>query len=85
MYLDLFKGLGHKIEDLDQYDAPLIGFDGNTTIPKGMIQLPIQIGGKVVSLNFIVVDAFSPYTTILARPWLHAMPWGRSHLRCMLR
>ena len=73
VYLDLFKGLGHKIEDLDQYDAPLIGFDGNTTILKGMIQLPIQIGGKVVSVNFIVVDAFSPYTAILARPWLHAM------------
>ena len=73
MYLDLFKGLGHKLEDMDQYDAPLIGFDGNTTIPKGVIRLPVQIGDKVVSVNFIVVDAFSPYTAILARPWLHAM------------
>ena len=34
MYPDLFKGLGLKLEDLDQYDAPLIGFDGNTTILK---------------------------------------------------
>ena len=24
-------------------------------------------------MNFIVVDAYSPYTTIVARPWLHAM------------
>ena len=24
-------------------------------------------------MDFIVVDAFSPYTAILARPWLHAM------------
>ena len=24
-------------------------------------------------MNFIVVDAFSPYTAILAKPWLHAM------------
>ena len=23
--------------------------------------------------NFIVVDAYTPYTTIVARPWLHAM------------
>ena len=37
MYPDLFKGLSLKIEDLDQYDAPLIGFDANTTIPKWMI------------------------------------------------
>ena len=24
-------------------------------------------------MNFIVVDAYSPYTAIVARPWLHAM------------
>ena len=25
----------------------------------------------MVEVNFIVVDAYSPYTTIVARPWLH--------------
>ena len=38
MYPNLFKGLGLKLEDVDQYDALLIGFNGNTTIPKGMIR-----------------------------------------------
>lgn len=33
----------------------------------------VQTRDKVVSVDFIVVDAFSPYTTILTRPWLHAM------------
>ena len=33
----------------------------------------MQTGEKVVSVNFIVVDAFSLYTAILARPWLFAM------------
>ena len=28
MYLDLFKGLGLKNEDLSKYDTPLIGFNG---------------------------------------------------------
>ena len=37
MYPNLFKGLGLKLEDVDRYDALLIGFNGNTTIPKGMI------------------------------------------------
>ena len=46
MYPHLFKGLGLKLEDLDKYDAPLIRFDGNTTIPKGMIHLPIQTRDK---------------------------------------
>ncbi|XP_030940942.1 uncharacterized protein LOC115965776 [Quercus lobata] len=73
MYPDLFKGLGLKLEDLDQYGALLIGFDGNTTIPKGMIRLPVQTRDKVVGINFIVVDAFSPYIAILAKLWLHAI------------
>ena len=28
MYLDLYKGLNLKPEDLERYDSPLIGFDG---------------------------------------------------------
>ena len=26
-----------------------------------------------MEVNFIVVDAYSPYIAIVARPWLHAM------------
>ena len=32
----------------------------------------MQAGSEVVEMDFIVVDAYSPYTTIMARPWLHA-------------
>ena len=34
---------------------------------------PVQVGNEVVKVEFIVVDAYSPYTAILTRPWLHAM------------
>jgi len=27
----------------------------------------------MVEVNFIVVDVYSPYTAIVARPWLHAL------------
>ena len=27
----------------------------------------------MVEVDFIVVNAFSPYTAIVARPWLHAL------------
>ena len=73
MYPDLYKGLKLRPEDLVNYDSPLVGFDGKTVIPRGMIRLLVQVGLKVVEVNFIVVDAYSPYSTILARPWLHAM------------
>ena len=73
MYLDLYKRLGLKPEDLSKYDTPLIGFDGRIMTPKGQIKLPLVTEGKEVEVNFIVVNAFSPYTAILGQPWIHAM------------
>ncbi|XP_030933703.1 uncharacterized protein LOC115959451 [Quercus lobata] len=73
MYPDLYKGLRLKLEDLTTYNSPLISFEGKTVIPKGQIRLPIQTSSKVVEVNFIVVDVYSPYTVIVARPWLHAL------------
>ena len=35
MYLDLYKGLKLKPEDLVSYDSPLVGFDGKIVIPRG--------------------------------------------------
>ena len=68
MYPDLFRGLKLRPEDLACYDSPLIGFDGKVVFPKGQISLPIQAGLEVVEVNFIVVDAYSFYTAIMARP-----------------
>ena len=73
MYLDLYKGLNLKLEDLTAYNSPLVSFEGKTVIPKGQIRLPIQTDSKIVEVNFIMVDSYSPYTTIVARPWLHAL------------
>ena len=73
MYPDLYKGLNLKPEDLTSYDSPMVSFKGKTITPRGQIRLPIQIGSEVVEVDFIVVDAYSPYTAIVARPWLHAL------------
>ena len=59
--------LNLRPENLDWYDSPLIGFDGRMVVPRGMIRLPIQVGDMEVQVNFIVVEAFSPYKAILAR------------------
>ena len=73
MYPDLYKGLNLRPEDLTAYDSPLISFEGKTVVPKRQIKLPIQTGLEVIEVDFIVVDAYSPYTAILARPWIHAL------------
>ena len=73
MYPDLFKGLGLKPENLATYSSPLVSFKGKMVVPKGQIKLPVQTGSDVIEVDFIVVDAFSPYTAIMGRPWLHSL------------
>ena len=73
MYPDLYKGLSLKAEDLTPYSSPLVSFEGNVIIPKGQIRLLVQTGSETVEVDFIVVDAYSPYTAIVARPWLHTL------------
>ena len=73
MYPDLYKGLGLKPEDLTTYSSPLVSFEGKMVVPKRQIRLPAQASADVVEVNFIVVDAFSPYTAIMDRPWLHSL------------
>ncbi|XP_065622524.1 uncharacterized protein LOC136064548 [Quercus suber] len=54
MYLDLYKRLNLKPDDLTPYSSPLTG-------------------AEIVEVDFIVVDVYSPYTAIMARPWLHML------------
>ena len=44
MYLDLYKGLNIRPEDLTAYDSPLVSFDRKVVIPRGQIKLSIQVG-----------------------------------------
>nr|XP_023875929.1 uncharacterized protein LOC111988370 [Quercus suber] len=73
MYPNLYKGLNLRPEDLTTYDSSLVSFDGKTVIPKGQIRLRVQTGLEVVEVDFIVVDAYSPYIAIVARSWVHTL------------
>ena len=73
MYPNLYKGLGLKPEHLTAYISPLVSFEGRMVVPKGQIRLPVQTSTDVVEVDFIVVDVFSPYMTIMGRPWLHTL------------
>ena len=73
MHPDLYKGLNLKLEDLMAYESLLVSFEGKTIIPKGQIRLSIQTDSEIVEVDFIVVDSYSPYVAIVARPWLYAL------------
>ena len=55
------------------YSSPLVSFEGKIIIPEGQVRLPMQTGSEVVEVDFIVMDAYSLYTAIVARPWLHTL------------
>ena len=73
MHPDLYKGLSLRAEDLMPYSSLLVSFEGKVIIPKGQFRLPVQTGSETVEVDFIMVDAYSPYTTIVARSWLHTL------------
>ena len=65
---NLYRRLNLKPEDLTTYDSPLVSFDGKVVIPRGQIRLFVHANLEVVEVDFIVVDAYFPYTAIMARP-----------------
>ena len=73
MYPDLYKGLGLKSENLTTYSSLLVSFEGKMVVPKGQIRLPMQVDRDVVEVDFIVVNAFSPYMAVMDRPWLQTL------------
>ena len=68
IYPDLYKGLNLKPKDLTTYDSPLVSFDGKVVFSRSQIRLPVQVGSEVMEVDFIMADAYSPYTAIVARP-----------------
>ncbi|XP_065632018.1 uncharacterized protein LOC136068591 [Quercus suber] len=80
MYPDFYKGLNLKLDDLTPYCSSLVSFEGRMVTSKGQIRLPVQTGLEVVEVDFIVADVYSPYTAIVARPWLHTLGAVSSNL-----
>ncbi|XP_065616905.1 uncharacterized protein LOC136062128 [Quercus suber] len=56
MYLDLYRGLNLKPNDLTPYCSPLVSFEGRIVTPKGQIRLPVQTDSEVVEVDFIIID-----------------------------
>ena len=69
------SGQGSQARSEAQKDAslrpPLGTISAILAAPGRTSSLPSK--SEVVEVNFIVIDAYSPYTAIVVRPWLHAM------------
>ena len=61
MYPDLFHGLGFKQSDLQPYDAPLVGFSGESIRTMGRITMAVHMGPISLETEFLVLNVPSPY------------------------
>ena len=57
MYLDLFKGLGLKNQELAKYNSLLVSFDGRVVIPQGQISLRVSMEGKDVTDRYFQIGS----------------------------
>ncbi len=73
MYPNLFHGLGLKQSDLQPYDAPLVGFLGESIWPMGRITMTVHTGPISLDTEFLIVNVPSLYTAIMGRRWLHKL------------
>ncbi|TXG52679.1 hypothetical protein EZV62_021848 [Acer yangbiense] len=69
-----FKRIGLKKHQMHLAHTPLFGFTRDSTVPKGIIELPITVGQHLRTImrmvNFLVVDIPSAYNKEIGRPGL---------------
>lgn len=73
LFVHAFDQMGLSREDIVPMAIPLIGFDGAPMVPMGTIRLKVTTTGRILLIEFVVVDASSPYNMIAGRPWIHRM------------
>eukprot|EP00253_Pinus_taeda_P003385 PITA_03385 len=72
MSIQCWRSLGSP--SLNQSPTILKAFDGHGFHPFGILQdLPIEVEGKIISLDVEVVDAPLDYNLLLGRSWSYAM------------
>ncbi|CAL5330569.1 unnamed protein product [Camellia sinensis] len=71
MYINLFKMLKLKLEDLNPTSIVLHGFNDASVQPMRVVTLLIYVKPVTVQTQFLVIDVSSTYNAIVGRPWLH--------------
>jgi hypothetical protein len=77
MFWSLFDKMGLGSKYLIPHKGSLIGFTGDTIIPKGYVDLKVSFGKKpstkTIPTRFIVVDCPSAYNAIIGRSTLNSL------------
>ena len=66
------RKIGKMEEDLIKTNVVLNDFKGSPTPAKGVLNVDLAIGHKMVSTSFFIVDSDGHYSALLGRDWIHA-------------
>jgi hypothetical protein len=85
MYQELYENFGLGESDLANFTSPVFGFSGESTTPLGKTTFPVLARSVNLQMEFIVIQAPSPYNAIMGRDWLYRMKAVPSTLHQKLR
>nr|ABA94385.1 retrotransposon protein, putative, unclassified [Oryza sativa Japonica Group] len=67
-----FRKLGRSADDLIKMNMVLKDFGGNPSETKGVLNVELTVGNKIVPTTFFVIDGKGSYSLLLGRDWIHA-------------
>lgn len=73
LFLNTFLEIGLSKKDVKPMKTPLVGSDGTSMIPMGTIKADVTAVGKLLSVDFVMLEANSPYNVIMGKSWIHQM------------
>lgn len=73
MYHNLFKQLKLPESNIKSVESLVFSFSGEAVWPIALPTLPVRLGSKQKSVEFIVMDIDSPYNAIHNQEWLRHM------------
>jgi len=72
MPYSLCRKIGRSDEDLIKTNLMLNDYKGDPSQARGVLNVELTIGSKMVNTSFFVIDSQGPYLALLGRDWIHA-------------
>jgi hypothetical protein len=67
-----YRKIGKTTEELVKTNMVLKDFGGNSSEPKGVVNVELTVGSKTIPTTFFIIDGQGSYSVLLGRDWIHA-------------
>jgi hypothetical protein len=71
MSMAMLRMIGKGPKDLIKTNVILKDFEGDTSEPKGVLNVELTIGSEMVPTSFFIINEKGSYKVLLGRNWIH--------------